>query len=158
MCALLLVFGILDQTTPRMVPSYAAISSEMASDDAFVKRIEAALPAGAMVFQLPYQPFPEAAPVVEMADYSHLKGYLHSRALRWSYGAIKGRPEAEWQPEISALPAAEMAEQLVLKGFDGLYIDRFGYADRGMKLEQEMAAQLGGAAAAFESANHRLVF
>ena len=153
LCAALLLFGVWDQTSPRMIPAYAAISREMRSDDAFVKRLEASLPAGAMIFQLPYQPFPEAAPVADMSDYSLLKGYLHSRRLRWSYGAIKGRPEAEWQSEVSGLPVPQMTEQLVLKGFDGLYIDRAGYADRGRKLEAEL--QLG---APVESGNRRLAF
>ncbi|MEO7651525.1 MAG: hypothetical protein ABIZ80_13750, partial [Bryobacteraceae bacterium] len=153
LCAALLLFGVWDQTAPRMIPAYAAISREMRSDDAFVKRIEATQPAGAMIFQLPYQPFPEAAPVADMGDYSLLKGYLHSRALRWSYGAIKGRPESEWQAEVSAMPAPRMAEQLVLKGFNGLYIDRAGYAGRARELETEL--QLG---APIESGNQRLAF
>ena len=156
LCAALLLFGVWDQTSPRMIPPYAAISREMRGDDAFVKYIEASQPAGAMIFQLPYQPFPEAAPVADMGDYSLLKGYLHSRRLRWSYGAIKGRPESEWQSEVSAMPAPQMAEQLILKGFQGLYIDRAGYAGRSRKLEAELAPLLG--ATPIESENQRLAF
>ena len=89
LCAGLLVFGIWDQTTARMVPDYEGIRQRRGQDRTFINRIEKELPNGAMVFQLPYLRFPENGPIFDMLDYSHARGYLHSRSLRWSYGALK---------------------------------------------------------------------
>src|SRR5205807_10341962 len=75
-CALLM-FGILDQTSRHYVPPYQAIKAEFESDDKFVKEIEALMPTGAMIFQLPYFPFPEHGPVQRMQDYDLFRGYLH---------------------------------------------------------------------------------
>src|SRR5262249_34041228 len=97
---------------------------------------------GAMVFQLPYMPFPECGPGHNLKDYELLRPYLHSTRLRWSHGAIKGRETDEWQKMVAALPAPDMLERLIASGFSGLYIDRRGYADRGAALEAALTRLL----------------
>jgi hypothetical protein len=77
--AALLGLGLLDQTSPRAVPDYAKIAFEYGNDDAFVQRVEAAMPRGAMIFQLPVISFPEHLSVNVMHDYDHARGYLHAR-------------------------------------------------------------------------------
>src|SRR5262249_45135246 len=49
----LLVVGILDQTAPSLLPIYRAVKQEYRNDAEFVSRMEAELPSGACVFQLP---------------------------------------------------------------------------------------------------------
>jgi phosphoglycerol transferase len=49
-----------------------------------------------------------------------------------------------------------MLDDIVSTGFTGLYIDRFGYADRAAKLESEVTQAVG--AAPFVSENGRLSF
>ena len=156
-CGALLLFGVWDQTSPAFVPPYAEIRNEFHNNRDFVSRIEAALPPGSMVFQLPYLFYPENGSVNLMPDYSPLHGYLNSRKLRWSYGAMRGRPVAEWQKEISAKPPSDMVRSLVLWGFAGIYIDRFGYPDQGKAIESDLGQILGGGPA-LESENKRLVF
>jgi hypothetical protein len=95
-----------------------------------------------MIFQLPYVPFPESPPVHEMLDYDHLKAYLQSKSLRWSYGAIRGREGDEWQRSVAVLPVPAFAETLAFAGFNGVYVDRSGYEDKGAALESELAAAL----------------
>ena len=56
-----LAVGVLDQTSTAYKPPYAALEAEYRSDGDFVAAIEERLPAGAMVFQLPYHPFPGGA-------------------------------------------------------------------------------------------------
>lgn len=92
--AALLGLGLLDQTSPRAVPDYAKIAFEYGNDDAFVQRVEAAMPRGAMIFQLPVISFPEHLSVNVMHDYDHARGYLHARHLRWSYGGYGSDPPA----------------------------------------------------------------
>ena len=153
---LALVFGVLDQTSPRFVPDYAGIKAEYQDDDRFINRVEASLSPGAMIFQLPVVPFPENPKVNKMYDYDHVRAYLHSRNLRWSYGAMKGRAKEVWQKLMMAKPTSEMVETLAWAGFSGVYLNRNGYADNGAKLETELAQAVGKPP--LQSDDHRLVF
>ena len=82
-----------------------------------------------MVFQLPYVQFPEGAPVNLLTDYELSRGYLHSRNLHWSYGAMKKREGDQWLAQVTQKPVPEMLEAIVFAGFQGIYIDRLGYPD-----------------------------
>lgn len=126
----LLSIGLWDQTLPAYIATKPKQVDYFRRDAAFVKEIESKLPAGSMIFQLPYHSFPEAGPEHRMIDYDHFRGYLHSTRLRWSYGAIRGRKSDLWQREISSLPVPEFIQSLRNAGFRGLYFDRFGYARR----------------------------
>jgi phosphoglycerol transferase len=140
---LALIAGILDQTTPAYVPNYmpdhAVIKAEYLSDEQFVNRIEASVPAGAMIFQLPYIQFPEQEQVQQMIDYDHFRGYVHSKHLRWSYGAMKNRDDDRVQERVAALPAEEFVRALAFGGFSGIYVDRRGYQDGGTAKESELS-------------------
>jgi phosphoglycerol transferase len=152
--ALLVLVAAYDQTTPAFTPAYAATAGQYGSDRAFVSQTERVLGRSASIFQLPYVPFPENPPVVGMTDYDHLRGYIHSDSLRWSYGGVKGR-ESGWQPKLLAKPIGVATIGLATVGFDGLYIDRAGYADRAARLESQLRPLLGPPL--FESGDKRLV-
>lgn len=132
--AVIVLVGVLDQTTDSFVPPYEQTRSQYASDDAFIKSIEQKMPAGAMIFQLPYRPFPESPPMYGLQDYQQYIGYLHSYDLRWSYGAMKGRYEDLWQGYASGQTPGDMARTLSLAGFDGIYVDCSGYKDNGKSI------------------------
>lgn len=153
---LTLVVGVFDQTSVRFIPNYAQIKAEHQQDAAFVQGIESTLPPGASIFQLPVVSFPENPKVNKMNDYDLAKGYLHSKRLQWSYGAIKGREGDVWQKLAAAKPAPELVETIALAGFSGLYLDRFGYQDNGDRLIAELAEITG--AQRITSANDRLAF
>ena len=137
-----LSIGVLDQTSTAYRPAYAAIAAEDRSEGEFVSAIEDRLPAGAMVFQLPYRPFPEEPGLERMLDYDLMRGYLQSKDLRWSYGFMKGRP-GDPSPELAGEPTAQMVRDAAAAGYAGVYVDRFGYEDSAAKLEQELAAATG---------------
>ena len=139
----LLIVGILDQTSKFFIPPYAALNAEFKDDHDFIARVEQSVPSKSMIFQLPYIPFPEHPPVNDMIDYDHFKAYLHSKSLRWSYGSIRGREGDVWQRSVAARPLPEMVEYLAFSGFNGIYIDRFGYQDTGAALESELASLIG---------------
>jgi phosphoglycerol transferase len=152
----LLIVGWLDQTSKADIPFYTAIKAQYASDADFGRRMEAALPPGSMVFQMPYVPFPENPPIQYMADYELFRPFLHTRTLRWSYGAVKGREASQWQADVAARPTAEAAEQLACAGFRGIYLDRAGFADQGAATEADLSRLLG--AAPMVSLNGRQAF
>jgi len=137
-----LLVGVLDQTSNRDVPDYKKISNDFRSDRDFVRRLEAGLPRAAMVFQLPYMAFPEEGPLVDAYDYDLVRGYLHSDRLRWSYGAMRARP-ADWQSQWVNQPTDRLVAGLAAAGFAGIYLDRFGYVDRGAAGEGELSAVIG---------------
>jgi phosphoglycerol transferase len=138
----LLVLGILDQTTKWFVPDYGTLKFAFRSDAAFVQAIEASVPAGGLIYQLPYMPFPEGPVREQLVNYEQCKPYLHSRALRWSHGAMKGRDGDFALRAIASRPVQEMVDAAVLTGFSGLCIDRQGYADQAADLEARLSALL----------------
>src|ERR1051326_686077 len=152
----ILIVGSLDQTTTKFVPAYAQNKAEFANDDAFVAAFERRLPPGAMIFQLPYFQFPEGAAVNLLTDYELFRGYLHSRNLRWSYATMKGREGDAWMRDLAGKPVSEMLEAIVVSGFKGIYIDRLGYPDRGVALEDQLHQMLQEPP--LVSANQRLAF
>lgn len=128
--AAILVLGGLDQTTRQDIPPYRATAARFHSDGDFVASIEHRLPRGAAVFQLPYMGFPESRRINAMYLYDPVRGYLHSHSLRWSYGAMEGRP-ANWSMDLADKPASLALPAVAVSGFDGIWIDRNGYRDHG---------------------------
>jgi hypothetical protein len=153
---LLLLAGVLDETSKQYVPNYASLKADYYSDAAFVQKIEASVPQNAMIYQLPYAGFPEYRSVHRMTVYEQFRGYLHGKTLRWSYGAMRGREGDRWQMEVAAQSTEDLLETLVRSGFSGIYLDRYGYADDGKTIEAELDRLLGGDPVV--SKNQRLVF
>lgn len=151
----ILLIGILDQISPAFVPNHVAQKKEYLNDQSFVRSLENTLPPNAMVFQLPYVPFPENPPLNLMNDYDHFKGYIHSKNLRWSYGAMKGR-HMNWHKTLSEEPLDTLLQKLSVIGFSGIYIDRYGYDDLATKTEGVLERYLG--IKPLISQNKRLVF
>jgi hypothetical protein len=138
----LVVLAVLDQTTSNFIPEYEQNQQAYASDEAFVRSIESVTPVGASIFQLLYVPFPENPNVERMKDYDLFRPYLHSTQLRWSYGTVRNRERDDWQRAIAAEPPDDMLKTLALAGYDGIYIDRYGFADSAGSLEEKFQARL----------------
>jgi len=151
----LILGGLADQTRKNFIPQYEQYAKSWETDAEFVSRIEKALPAGSMIFQLPAVQFPESPNKYKMADYELFRGYLHSHTLRWSYGAMKGRATDDWQQKVAGLPVGEMVQKLKATGFSGVYVDRWGYPDR--QFETQLAAAIG-TSTPLASQNQRQVF
>lgn len=139
---LLTTGGLLDEIGRGHAPDYEAIKTQNDIDRDFVRAIEDRLPAAAMVYQLPYLPFPESPPLYQMVDYDPVRLYLHSTSLHFSYAAVKGREVDRWQRELSGMSIEEQLQQLVDRGFSGLAIDGFGYADHAAELESQLSVFL----------------
>src|SRR5437763_6716178 len=153
--AAVLVIGVLDQTTQQDVPAYRANAAQFHSDGDLVAAIERRLPRGAMVFQLPYMGFPESEPVHRMTNYDQVRGYLHSHHLRWSYGAMQGRPAA-WSEDLADKPVSLVVPSVAAAGFDGVWVDRFGFADGGHAITVALGSVTG--VAPLRSRDRRLEF
>lgn len=139
----LVLLGLLDQTNSSFVPRYAVNKARYESDRDFIRRVEMAMPTGAMIFQLPYMSFPEHPPINQMPDYDHFRAYIHSTKVRWSYGAMRDSQADLWQQRIAALPTEQMLKELCSAGFQGIYVNRAGYPDKAQALENALAMHLG---------------
>lgn len=117
------------------------IAMEVASDRKFVAQIEAALPPGAMVFQLPIMEFPEG-PVPGVSPYDHFRPYIYSDHLRFSFGTNKGRQDSAWQLTLAESDLQTAISRIEKKGFAALYINRNGFPDQAKELLENLK-QLG---------------
>lgn len=107
------------------------------SDISFVDSIENELP-NAKIFQLPIVKFPESPSVHNMTDYEHLRPYLHSSTLSFSYGNVKGSGTDNWQEELTKLPIDRMIDKISLYGFDIILYNKNGYVDNGELLSSTL--------------------
>jgi phosphoglycerol transferase len=135
--ALLGLIGLYDQTTPIYIPNYRSNAQAFRSDARFVRSIEKKVPSGAMIFQLPYLTYPEAS------RYDLVRGYLHSKTLRWSYGAMMNERSDLWVRSTQEQPPSEMVRRLAGAGFSGIYLDRKLLAANGPAMEAELSRILG---------------
>jgi hypothetical protein len=62
-----------------------------------------------------------------------------------------------WQRQIAAKPINELIDAIAYAGFRGLYIDRYGYEDNGIAVDEHLHRLLNKMKY-LESANKRLVF
>jgi phosphoglycerol transferase len=123
--------GVWEQI-PRRFPAEvrARMASDVGSDVRLGREVEAALPRGAMVFQVPVLGFPEVVPPYRLVDYEHFRLYLTTSDLRFSYGAAKFRTRSRWQRDLENVPVETLVRRLERYGFGALYINRKGYEDR----------------------------
>jgi hypothetical protein len=145
-----------DQVPRAPKPEFTAlIARQVEADREFVAQMEAALPAGAMVFQLPIMEFPEA-PAPGVPPYDHFRPYLYSKQLRFSYGSMKGRPREQWQRDLGTVPFEKAIEQIKERGFSAIYINRNGFPDKGKQFVEKLRG-MGFEKPAIESAGGDLV-
>lgn len=138
----LCVLSIWDQTPyqwfrPKIVEALKKEADRFRADAAFYKEVETHLTTedpqlgrGRNVFTLPFVAYPESDWTQKLGSYEHARGYIHTDSLVWSFGAMKGREVDAWQREVSVQPASRMLERLVLRGFDGLIVDKRGYTPK----------------------------
>jgi phosphoglycerol transferase len=131
--------GLSDQLPVRWPDEvYARMNADARSDRELGRKLEEALPKGAMVFQLPVLGFPEVVPPHRLADYEHFRLYLNTQDLRFSYGAAKNRSRSRWQMDLENVPVETLVRRLESYGFAALYINRKGFEDNAEKMLQEL--------------------
>lgn len=129
---------------PGLMYDYMGFKEYFISDKEFIESIEARLPEGAMIYQLPYHEYPEGGSVNDMNDYDLWVGYIHSKNLRWSYGGVVGREADNWLRTIDNSDIPDMIKKIKEKGFQGIYIDRRAYEDDELyELESKLEKELG---------------
>ncbi|HEU0317362.1 MAG TPA: hypothetical protein VFR49_08535 [Solirubrobacteraceae bacterium] len=147
-----LVLGGLDETSNFFLVNYTVAGHAYHSDMAFGRAVEALLPRGSSILELPYVPFPEgyhipgaAPPSFFATSYELLRPYLSTDGLRWSFGAIKGRP-TDWEGALAAKRLDIVAGAAAAAGFQAIYVDPRGYdAATGHRVVVGLTRLLGSA-------------
>lgn len=150
-----LFIGVYDQTTDNFKINQNKILSDFKSDSAFVSEIESLVPSG-QIFQLPHVQFPEGALVGSIYPYDMFKGYLHSKNLKWSFGSMKGRENDNFLIAASTSDIPRMLKKIMKVNFNGIYINREGYPDKGDVLESRLNQILNSNT--IVSANSKIAF
>ncbi len=133
--------GLWDQVPARLAPDdRQKITAAVERDREMGRWLEAHLPPGAMIFQLPVLGFPEVPPPGTMRDYEHFRPYLFTHHFRFTYGALKNRARGHWQRELAELPIPQFIQQLETLGFAALYIDGRGLQDGGVSMREKLHA------------------
>ena len=117
----------------------ASIIRQVDSDREFTRKMEAELPEGAMIFQLPIMEYPEM-PAPGVPPYDHFRPFLYSTKLRYSFGSMKGRPREAWQQELGKRSLEEAVAEIEKRGFAAVYINRNGFPERAQPIEKALRA------------------
>lgn len=126
----LTLVSVLDQSPvdPSSPSQRDRVKSKFQHEYKFFDAVSSSIDGKGLIFQLPYWPFPEGGSTAEWQDYSHLKGYLFTHNIGWSYGGMKGREEDILYRALSLLPVESLVRNLKLFGFQGIYLDKAGYS------------------------------
>ena len=127
---LVTVLGIYDQAQAlqHLNRVRGKVATEFNSVEKYVSELEAKLPAGSSVYQLPFRTYLNDPGVARMKPYDHAKVYLVSHHLRWSYPALSNE-QVDFQDKLMTLDMPELLRSLKASGFRAVLIDRFGFAD-----------------------------
>jgi phosphoglycerol transferase len=137
----LLVLGALDQTSSFFIPPHAGLAADYRADQLWYRSVERQLDGHASVVQLPHEPFPEP-PLGPRPIYEPAKAYLHTSDARWSWGAMRGRPD-DWSAQYATRPAAELVPAAREAGFEAIVVDKLAYPDGGAATEADLSRVLG---------------
>ena len=120
-----------------------------------VERLEKSFSKGAALLELPFTGFPALAQfnrretqeqlhadvcakevnVLQdgMESYDHVRPYLWSHHLKWSWPSFSQRHRA-WQIKMQALQGSDFIKAAIYSGFDAIWVDRFAYPDAGQAI------------------------
>lgn len=127
------------------------------AERAFVHKVEASLPAGAMVYNYPYSQYLSDSPYYGWGAYGHIRLYMHSHALRWSNGSGKNTAVDSWHARQAGQAPERLLAEMAAVGFRGVVVDRMVVGDEEYERFKRAAEQVG-AGAPYEDASSRQAF
>jgi len=140
----LLMCALFDQIPNNSVMPYDAYKMQDQATQAYFQKVEASVPQDTYVYQLPFVEFPEPYTSYGTSPYSQLAGYINTKTLRWSYGALGGTSSSDWAQKVSVMPAEEMLAALRDAGYGAIYFDLLNYPDTSLALLKDQLANLTG--------------
>jgi phosphoglycerol transferase len=137
----LAVFSLYDQLLDTRYIVAAMKKNVAAANDerGAVERMEAVLPRGTAVLELPFTGYPPISVHHTMLSYDHGKPYLWSQHLRWSWPSFSQRHRA-WQTRMEGQQGSKLVDAAVLSGFGAIWVDSHAYPDGGAAVLDQLAS------------------
>lgn len=156
---LALALGLIwiDQTPSPHSATLESAASERAVTAKFVHDLEARLPEGAAIYQLPFTGYPEGWRLRTYDAYEFMKPFLESSDLRFNLGGMKGRDGDRFYRSLAQRSIETQIRVARMLGFSGIYVDRMGLVDYGTELIADLERELGTDAATYRS-DRRVVY
>jgi phosphoglycerol transferase len=157
--ATVLAVGLADHkaATIALNKEHRYISRQVRSVRAFVEQLERRLPEGAMVLQLPFRTFLNETNVARMEPYDHLKMYVVSKSIRWSYPALSNE-QVLWQYAAARLNPRDLPSRIAAEGFSAIVVDGYGYQDKGGAVLAGLREGLRGRGAVIAETDRYIAF
>lgn len=111
------VMPILDNTEAKNI----AIELEILCDE-----IENISGEGCMIYQAPFQSYPDGAFLNTAYPNAEFMPYLYSEKIRWSYGAMRG--ESSWDTNANIWNAGMIKKDLQEVGYGGVLVDTAAFS------------------------------
>ena len=125
--SLVLVIALFDQglrTLPNGLSNAVELQSEIQD---FSNQMNKSLDTNCPVLQLPIMKFPESGSIGAISDYDHFWLYLTDSQRKYSYGAVKGTQQANWQDRIETKTVKKITAQAAAVGYCAVVVDFRGY-------------------------------
>jgi hypothetical protein len=125
-------FSLYDQALDARVitRSYDRDKKVAAEVATVVAGMEPLFPERTAVFQFPITDFPADFNRGQMLAYDHALPYLRTDHFRWSWPALTPR-HIGWTRFVKSLAGPALVRALADAGFGAIWVDKFGYRDRG---------------------------
>lgn len=104
-----------------------ANAEKLEHDKNFFLEVESSAGDDSLVYVLPYMRSFEHGGEVALNDYEHYRGYMNTKTVRWSYGAIIGSQNDIWNEAVSKMNPDQMVCELKKKDFSGICINLAGF-------------------------------
>jgi hypothetical protein len=142
--AAVLMIGLWDQSFPfaGINAAAAATRDEYRRVESFVREVEAELPTGSRVLELPFMFYLNEPTRVRHVVHDSFKPYLVSQHLRWNYPALSNE-QVRWQQAAMKVPEQDLPAVMAREGFAVLWVDKYGYEDLAAALLAKLQATPG---------------
>lgn len=124
----------------------------------FVHKVEASLPAGAMVYNYPYSQYLSDSPYYGWGAYGQIRLYMHSHGLRWSNGSGKNTAVERWHARQAGQSQELLLAEMAAVGFRGVVVDRMVVGDDEYAQFKHAASRVGARAVIEDEVSRQAFF
>lgn len=119
-----LLFGLWDQVPADPLTRAEGVADLWAREGEAWRALERSRPDLRRLLVVPHRAHPAATPARYTDWLAQQRPSLHTAAMAFSAGAIRGRPDERWAAALANLPLGALLHRLRADGWDGLVVDR----------------------------------
>ncbi|MFM1825702.1 MAG: hypothetical protein RLZZ37_337 [Actinomycetota bacterium] len=123
------VIALIDQTYKKIPNDFENTKNIYYEIQSFSQDIDKKLDKDCPILQLPVLRYPEGGAINSFSDYDHFWLYLTNPERKYSYGAVKGTQQGNWQEKIEKNDAKKIIQQAASVGYCAIVVDLRAYKD-----------------------------